>query len=57
MKVIVRRIKVLNVGAGNIVMERAKAQRNGRITRWFQRAIIQRPLVVEQAGPFNIVVV
>ncbi len=56
-KATVRRIIVLDVGTGNIVMERAKAQRNGRITRWFQRTIIQRPLVVEQASPFNIIVV
>src|SRR6266566_8750686 len=56
-KATVRRIIVLDVGTGNIVMERAKAQRNGRITRWFQRTIIERPLVVEQTSPFNIIVV
>src|SRR5712692_4538733 len=56
-KATVRRIKVLDVGAGNIVMEAAKAQRNRCTARWLQRTIIQRPLVVEQAIPFNIIVV
>ena len=57
MEIIVGGVEIFDVGAGNVVMEHAEIEPDGSATRRIWRAVVEWPLVCEEAIPLHVVII
>jgi len=57
MEIVVGGVEIFDVSAGDVVMEHAEIEPGGSATRRIWRAIVEWPLVCEEAIPLHVVIV
>ena len=57
MEIVVGGVEIFDVGTGDVVMEHAEIEPNGSATRRIWRAVVEWPLVCEEATPLHVVIV
>ena len=57
MEIIVGGVEIFDVGTGDVVMEHTEIEPGGSATRSIWRAVVEWPLVCEEAIPLHVVIV
>ena len=57
MEIIVGGVEIFDVGAGNVVMEHAEIELDRSAARRIRRAVVECPLVCEEAIPLHVVII